>query len=119
MSPSNLPSEPSDDALEPNTLDDEDDWKDIEPEDFGTSFVSFGGTTKFSDLHDFLQDAKENHGVDLLGLKSRHGMTHTHCGILELHVSQSLIHRQRTGDLRDDQAYQLCSRASRPGPLPP
>ncbi|CAL8581726.1 Ribosomal protein arginine N-methyltransferase rmt3 [Xanthoria parietina] len=74
MSPSDLPSETSDDALEPNTLDDEDDWKDIESEDFGTSFVSFGGTTKFSDLHDFLQDAKENHGVDLLGLKSSHGL---------------------------------------------
>ncbi len=96
MSPSDLPSETSDDALEPNTLDDEDDWKDIESEDFGTSFVSFGGTTKFSDLHDFLQDAKENHGVDLLGLKSSHGMTHTHRVVLEVNHIPSLIHRQRT-----------------------
>ncbi|KAI4266623.1 MAG: hypothetical protein L6R38_008638 [Xanthoria sp. 2 TBL-2021] len=74
MSASDHQSETSDDALGPNTLDDEDEWKDIEPEDFGTSFVSFGGNTKFLDLKDFLQDAKDNHGVDLLGLKCRHGL---------------------------------------------
>lgn len=96
MSASDLPSETSDDALGPNTLDDEEEWKDIEPEDFGTSFVSFGGTTKFSDLHDFLQDAKENHGVDLLALKSRNGMTHTHRVVLEVNHLPSLIHKQRT-----------------------
>ncbi|KAL8851933.1 MAG: hypothetical protein Q9221_003144 [Calogaya cf. arnoldii] len=73
MSTSDHQSE-SDDALEPTTLDDEDEWKDIEPEDFGTSFVSFGGNTRFSDLKDFLQDAKKNHGVDLLALSIRHGL---------------------------------------------
>ncbi|KAL8648449.1 MAG: hypothetical protein Q9226_005987 [Calogaya cf. arnoldii] len=73
MSTSDHQSE-SDDALEPTTLDDGDEWKDIEPEDFSTSFVSFGGNTRFSDLKDFLQDAKKNHGVDLLALTIRHGL---------------------------------------------
>ena len=73
-------SEHSDDDLGPNTLDDEDEWKDVEPEDFGTSFVSFGGKTKFADLNDFLEDAKANHGVDLLGLRNRHGMIRMHRG---------------------------------------
>lgn len=69
-------SESSDDHLEPNTLDDEDEWKDAEPEDFASSYVSFGGKTKFSNLQDFLQDAKDNHGVDLLELKDRYGTCH-------------------------------------------
>ncbi|KAL8671858.1 MAG: hypothetical protein Q9168_003648 [Polycauliona sp. 1 TL-2023] len=74
MSASDHQFEDSDDALGPNTLDDEDEWKDVEPEEFGTSFVAFDGKTKFMALKDFLQDAKENHGVDLLGLISDHGL---------------------------------------------
>ncbi|KAL8925758.1 MAG: hypothetical protein Q9172_002099 [Xanthocarpia lactea] len=74
MSASNHQSETSDDDFGPNTLDDEDEWKDIEPEDFTNSFVSFDGSTKFSDLKDFLQDAKDNHGVDLFDLTDRHGL---------------------------------------------
>ncbi|KAL8998559.1 MAG: hypothetical protein Q9169_002399 [Polycauliona sp. 2 TL-2023] len=65
-------SEDSDDALEPNTLDDEDEWKDVEPEDFGTPFVGFGGKTKFTDIKDFLQDARETHGVEVLDLIKDH-----------------------------------------------
>ncbi|KAL8686145.1 MAG: hypothetical protein Q9224_005539, partial [Gallowayella concinna] len=65
-------SESSDDVLEPNTLEDEDEWKDVEPEDFASSYVSFGGKTKFSKLEDFLRDAKVNHGVDLVNLRDRH-----------------------------------------------
>ncbi|KAL8816614.1 MAG: hypothetical protein Q9223_004406 [Gallowayella weberi] len=65
-------SESSDDLLEPNSLDDEDEWKDVEPEDFASSYVSFGGKTKFSTLQDFLRDAKDNHGVDLVDLRDRY-----------------------------------------------
>ncbi|KAL8803756.1 MAG: hypothetical protein Q9182_002966 [Xanthomendoza sp. 2 TL-2023] len=65
-------SESSDDVLEPNSLGDEDDWKDVEPEDFASSYVSFGGKTKFSTLQDFLRDAKDNHGVDLVDLRDRY-----------------------------------------------
>lgn len=96
MSASDHQSETSDDALGPNTLDDEDEWKDIEPEDFGTSFVSFGGNTKFLDLKDFLQDAKDNHGVDLLGLKCRHGMAHNPALYSKSRHLPPLTHRQRT-----------------------
>ncbi|KAL9638969.1 MAG: hypothetical protein Q9204_001296 [Flavoplaca sp. TL-2023a] len=78
MSASEHQSENSDDDLGPNTLDDEDEWKDVESEDFGTSFVSFGGKNQCADLKDFLQDAKANHGVDLLGLRNRHGMVRMH-----------------------------------------
>ena len=85
-------SETSDDDCGPNTLDDEDEWKDIEPEDFTNSFVSFGGSTKFSDLKDFLQDAKENHGVDLFDLTDRHGTSCNHL-ILKKRTHTLLIHR--------------------------
>ncbi|KAL8775538.1 MAG: hypothetical protein Q9209_000034, partial [Squamulea sp. 1 TL-2023] len=62
----------SEDDFNANTLDDEDEWKDLEPEDFGTSFVSFGSNARFTNIEDFLQDAKDNYDIDLLGLKERH-----------------------------------------------
>lgn len=67
-------SDSSDDLTEPNTLDDEDEWKDVEPENVVASFVSFGGITKYGDIEEFLEDAKDNHGVDLIMIKNRHGM---------------------------------------------
>lgn len=66
-------SDNSDDVFEPNTLDDEDDWKDVEPETFGASFVSFGGSTKFRKIEEFLEDAREVYGVDLIHIKNHHG----------------------------------------------
>ena len=68
------PSDVSDDALEPKTLDDEDEWRDVEPDDFAPLFVSFGGSTKFPTLERFLEDGKENHGVDLMEIQRRNSM---------------------------------------------
>ncbi|KAL8841876.1 MAG: hypothetical protein Q9170_000749 [Blastenia crenularia] len=64
----------SDDVFEPNTMDDEDEWKDVEPEHMIASFVSFGGNTTFRHLEDFFVDAKENHGVDLVEMKNLHDL---------------------------------------------
>ncbi|KAL8968368.1 MAG: hypothetical protein Q9183_002491 [Haloplaca sp. 2 TL-2023] len=71
MSHADDPSDVSDDALEPNTLDDEDEWRDVEPDEFAPSFVSFGGSTRFPTLERFLEDGKENYGVDLLEIQRR------------------------------------------------
>ncbi|KAL8944873.1 MAG: hypothetical protein Q9216_000163 [Gyalolechia sp. 2 TL-2023] len=67
-------SDMSDDSFEPNILDDEDDWKDVEPDRVGASFVSFGGTARFRELGEFLVDAKENYGVDLIEIKNLHDL---------------------------------------------
>ncbi|KAI4208505.1 MAG: hypothetical protein LQ346_000015 [Caloplaca aetnensis] len=64
----------SDDVFEPNTLDDEDEWKDVEPETFGPSFLSFGGKSKFRKMEDFLEDARDVYGVDLVHIKNTHGL---------------------------------------------
>ena len=45
---------------------DENDWKDVESDHIVASFVSFGGKAKFRRLEEFLADAKEYHGVDML-----------------------------------------------------
>lgn len=63
----------SDNVLEPNTLDDEDDWKDIEPDNIVASFISFSGNNRFRRLEEFFVDAKENHGVDLIEMKQLYG----------------------------------------------
>ncbi|KAL9026479.1 MAG: hypothetical protein Q9196_004862 [Gyalolechia fulgens] len=68
------PSDMSDDIFEPNTLDDEDDWKDIEPDHVVASFVSFGGHTRFRNVGEFLVDARENYGVDLVEIKNMHDL---------------------------------------------
>ncbi|KAL9006754.1 MAG: hypothetical protein Q9188_000532 [Gyalolechia gomerana] len=64
----------SDDLFEPNTLDDEDDWKDVQPDHVVASFVSFGGNARFRDMGEFLVDAKENYGVDLIEMKNLHDL---------------------------------------------
>lgn len=67
-------SDSSDASFEPNTLDDDDDWKDVEPENVITSFVSLGGSIKYPRLEDFLEEARDNYGVDLISIKNRHCM---------------------------------------------
>lgn len=67
-------SDMSDELLEPNTLDDEDDWKDVEPDHVVASYVSFGGNNRFRDVGEFLVDAKENYGVDLIEMKKLHDL---------------------------------------------
>ncbi|KAL8734363.1 MAG: hypothetical protein Q9166_001561 [cf. Caloplaca sp. 2 TL-2023] len=97
MSAPDEKSDTSDEVIEPITLDDEDEWKDIEPDDLGPSYVSLGGTTKFSNIEDFLQDAKKNHGVDLLEIKDRYAEDLETYGMIKLinfvreQVSQDLF----------------------------
>lgn len=76
MSDAGAHSDISDDVFEPNTLDDEDGWKDIEPDSVGPSFMSFGSSIRFPSLELFLEDAKENHGVDLIEIQRRYS-THS------------------------------------------
>ncbi|KAL8695281.1 MAG: hypothetical protein Q9218_000180 [Villophora microphyllina] len=71
MSDLNSPSDTSDETLEPNTLDEEDEWKDVESDNDSPSFVSLSGSIRFPTLEGFLEDAKENHGVNLVGIQRR------------------------------------------------
>ncbi|KAL8871624.1 MAG: hypothetical protein Q9174_002584 [Haloplaca sp. 1 TL-2023] len=88
-------SDGSDDALEPNTLDDEDEWKDVEPDDLAPSFVSFGGSTRFPTIERFLEDGKKNYGVDLIEIQRQNNLDTF--GMIKLinfvrvHVSQGLF----------------------------
>ncbi|KAL9586749.1 MAG: hypothetical protein Q9212_000695 [Teloschistes hypoglaucus] len=71
MSDKDSHSDISDDVYEPNALDEEDDWQDVEPDNVSPSFVSLSGSTKFPTLEAFLEDARENHGVDLVEMQRR------------------------------------------------
>ncbi|KAL8735263.1 MAG: hypothetical protein Q9181_002875 [Wetmoreana brouardii] len=71
MSHPSIYSDSSEDVLEPNTLDDEDEWKDVDPDHASPSFLSFGGNVRFRNLERFLEDAKKNHSVDLVDVQSR------------------------------------------------
>lgn len=110
----------SDDVFEPNTLDDEDEWKDVEPETFGPSFLSFGGKSKFRKMEDFLEDARDVYGVDLVHIKNTHGMFPP----LALSTSGGkevswLILSGRLGYFRDDQTDQLRPYSNEEWPVPP
>lgn len=74
MSDPDSHSDISDDVHEPNALDEEDDWQDVEPDNVNPSFVSLSGNTKFPTLEAFLQDAREKHGVDLVEMQRRFSM---------------------------------------------
>ncbi|KAL9602225.1 MAG: hypothetical protein Q9219_001949 [cf. Caloplaca sp. 3 TL-2023] len=67
-------SDMSDDLLEPNTLDDEDEWRDIEPDYVVASYIGFGGNTTFRDIREFLVDAKENHDIDLIEMRNTNNL---------------------------------------------
>ncbi|KAI4085963.1 MAG: hypothetical protein LQ344_007973 [Seirophora lacunosa] len=67
-------SDSSDDSFEPNTLDDDDEWKDVESENVIASFVSFGGSIKYPKIEEFLEDARDRYGVDLISIKNSHGL---------------------------------------------
>ncbi|KAL8709471.1 MAG: hypothetical protein Q9220_005854 [cf. Caloplaca sp. 1 TL-2023] len=60
--------ETPDDAFE---MDDEDGWKDVEPDSANPAFIGFNGSTTFLSLDDLLKDAVENHGVDLIEMRQR------------------------------------------------
>ncbi|KAL8952617.1 MAG: hypothetical protein Q9222_001491 [Ikaeria aurantiellina] len=68
-------SEIGDDAFE---VDDEDGWKDVEPDSATPAFIGFNGSSTFLALKDLLKDAMEKHGVDLIGMRQRFG-THENC----------------------------------------
>lgn len=110
----------SDDVFEPNTLDDEDEWKDVEPETFGPSFLSFGGNSKYRKMEDFLEDARDVYGVDLIHIKNTHGMfpplAPSISGEKEVGL---LIGSGRLGYIRDDQIDQLRPYPNEGWPVPP
>lgn len=74
MSDQSSQSDISEDVYPPNTLDEEDDWQDVEPDNVSPSFVSLSGSIKFPTLEAFLEDAREYHGVDLVEMQCRFSM---------------------------------------------